>query len=53
MSTATATMTRASARPAAAGSTRRAGWTVRISPDLDLRPIKPSHFKMAAILERF
>jgi hypothetical protein len=30
----------------------RKGWVVKISPDVDLKPIRPSHFKMAAILER-
>jgi hypothetical protein len=47
----------AQAAPRAPAATRarpasKRGWTVRISPDVDLRPIKPSYFKMAAILER-
>jgi hypothetical protein len=30
----------------------RRGWVVKISPEVDLKPIRPAHFKMAAILER-
>src|ERR1700722_2948434 len=32
------------------GTTHK-GWTIRISPDIDLASIRPSHFKLLVILE--
>ena len=38
-------------RPAAK-QPRKAGWTIRIPPDVDLASIPAQWFKMAAVLER-